>query len=154
MSKKIYVGNLPYTASEEDVRQLFEQHGDVFSVSLITDRETGRPRGFGFIEMDEQAAGSAIETLNGMDLGGRSLTVNEARPRAERSGGYGGGRDSHRDDRRGSFSHGPDGRACSGGEKIYPKTRTDHSRSCPIGPRSWGGGPNSQPRKPRGRPGA
>ena len=100
MSKKIYVGNLPFTASEEEVRQLFEQHGEVFSISLITDRETGRPPGFGFVEMDEQAANSAIETLNGMDLGGRSLTVNEARPRGERAGGRG-GRDSYNDDRRG-----------------------------------------------------
>ena len=81
----IYVGNLAFTASEDDVRQLFEQYGAVDKVSLITDRETGRARGFGFIDMpDSRAAQSAIQGLNGKDLKGRALTVNEAKPRAPR----------------------------------------------------------------------
>ncbi|MEM9292757.1 MAG: RNA-binding protein [Acidobacteriota bacterium] len=83
MSKKLYVGNLPYTASDEEVRELFSEYGDVTSVSLITDRETGRPRGFGFVEMSE-GADEAIEALHGKTFGGRNLTVNEARPRTER----------------------------------------------------------------------
>jgi RNA recognition motif-containing protein len=87
--KRIYVGNLPYTATDEEVRRLFEQHGGVHSVSLINDRETGRPRGFGFVEMDDAEAESAISALDGTDYGGRSLRVNEARPRRERSGGRG-----------------------------------------------------------------
>jgi RNA recognition motif-containing protein len=81
----IYVGNLAFTASADDVRKLFEQYGVVDKVNLITDRETGRARGFGFIEMaDGRAARSAIQGLNGTDLKGRALTVNEAKPRAPR----------------------------------------------------------------------
>jgi len=83
MSKKIYVGNLPFSATEDEVRELFAEHGAVDSVSLITDRETGRPRGFGFVEMSS-GADEAIEALNGKDLGGRSLNINEARPRVDR----------------------------------------------------------------------
>ena len=79
MVKSIYVGNLPFSASEDEVRELFEAHGTVHSVKLITDRETGRPRGFGFVEMDDEAADSAISALDGNDLGGRNLRVNEAR---------------------------------------------------------------------------
>lgn len=79
--KKIYVGNLPYSATEDEVRDLFGQHGEVQSVNLINDRETGRPRGFGFVEMDDANADAAIEALNGFTLGGRALSVNEARPR-------------------------------------------------------------------------
>jgi RNA recognition motif-containing protein len=82
MSKKIYVGNLPFSASDDEVRELFEQYGSVESVNLITDRETGRPRGFGFVEMSD-GADEAIEALNQTDMGGRSLNVNEARPRAD-----------------------------------------------------------------------
>ncbi len=82
--KKIYVGNLPYTATESEIRDIFGQYGTVHSVSLITDRETGRPRGFGFVEMDDTEADAAISGLGGQDLGGRTLRVNEAR---ERSGG-------------------------------------------------------------------
>ncbi len=93
--KKLYVGNLPFSASEAEVQDLFSQHGQVASVALITDRETGRPRGFGFVEMSEDAeADKAIEALNGYDFGGRTLTVNEARerqPRGGGGGGYGGG---------------------------------------------------------------
>ncbi|MCK5707330.1 MAG: RNA-binding protein [Candidatus Aureabacteria bacterium] len=79
MSKRIYIGNLPFTASQDDVRDLFSQHGAVHSVDLINDRETGRPRGFGFVEMDDENAKSAIEALDGNDFGGRNLRVNEAR---------------------------------------------------------------------------
>ncbi|CCO24802.1 RNA recognition motif domain-containing protein [Maridesulfovibrio hydrothermalis] len=84
MSKNIYVGNLPWSASEEDVKVLFEEFGEVISVKLITDRETGRPRGFGFVEMEDDGAIKAIESLDGNDFGGRNLKVNEARPREER----------------------------------------------------------------------
>lgn len=83
--KSIYVGNLPFSSSEEEIRRLFEQYGSVHSVKLINDRETGRPRGFGFVEMDESEAIGAIEALNGTDLGGRSLRINEALPRNSRS---------------------------------------------------------------------
>jgi RNA recognition motif-containing protein len=86
MSKKIYVGNLPFSATEDEIRQLFAQHGTVTSVSLITDRDTGAPRGFGFVEMDEGAS-EAINALSNHELGGRSLKVNEARPREDRRGG-------------------------------------------------------------------
>ncbi len=86
---KIYVGNLPFSATESEVRDLFSQHGTVESVSLITDRETGRPRGFGFVEMSRADASRAIQNLNGKDLGGRPLRVTEAQ---ERTGGGGGNR--------------------------------------------------------------
>ena len=85
---KIYVGNLPFSATESEIRELFGQHGTVESVSLITDRDTGRPRGFGFVEMARADASRAIQNLNGKDLGGRPLRVNEAQ---ERTGGGGGG---------------------------------------------------------------
>jgi len=84
MVKKIYVGNLSFSSSEDDVRDLFAQYGTVHSVRLITDRDTGRPRGFGFVEMDGDEADKAIETLNGAELGGRALRVNEAREREPR----------------------------------------------------------------------
>jgi RNA recognition motif-containing protein len=88
MPKRIYVGNLPYSATEEEVRQLFAQHGTVHEVKLITDRETGKLRGFGFVEMDAPAADAAIQALDGTDLGGKSLRVNEARERKERPPRY------------------------------------------------------------------
>jgi cold-inducible RNA-binding protein len=89
---KIYVGNLPFSASEADVRALFAQHGTVESVSLPTDRETGRPRGFGFVEMSQADAARAIQSLNGFQMSGRPLRVNEAqdKPRGPRPGGGGG----------------------------------------------------------------
>jgi RNA recognition motif-containing protein len=87
---KIYVGNLPFSASEADVRALFAAHGTVESVSLPTDRETGRPRGFGFVEMSQADAARAIQNLNGHDMGGRPLRVNEAQDKPR--GGGGGGR--------------------------------------------------------------
>ena len=79
MSKKIYVGNLPFTSSEDELRETFGRHGAVDSVAVITDRETGRPRGFAFVEMaEESAAADAIRALDGSDLGGRNIKVNEA----------------------------------------------------------------------------
>jgi len=84
MSKKIYVGNLPFTATEDEVRTLFSEFGEVESVELLTDRESGRPRGFGFVQMPEDAAGQAIEKLDGHEMGGRQLRINEARERTER----------------------------------------------------------------------
>jgi RNA recognition motif-containing protein len=90
LGKKLYVGNIPFSATEDELRDLFEAHGSVESVNVITDRETGRPRGFAFIEMDEGSADAAIQALNGTDMGGRALRVNEANER--RSGGGGGGR--------------------------------------------------------------
>lgn len=92
MSKKIYVGNLPFTASESEICELFERYGTVHSVSLVEDRQTGQPRGFGFVEMDDAAADNAIRSLEGTVLGGRGLNISEARPRAEGGGGGGGRR--------------------------------------------------------------
>ncbi len=86
MNKKIYVGNLPYSASENDVRELFAQYGEVLSVRLITDRDTGRAKGFGFVEMNGNDADNAIEALNGLAYGGRNLRVNEALERNDRGG--------------------------------------------------------------------
>ena len=83
MSMRIYVGNLPFTATEDEVRQLFGTYGNVESVNLISDRETGRPRGFGFVEMSE-GADEAIQALHQTDFGGRSLNVSQARPREPR----------------------------------------------------------------------
>lgn len=91
--KNIFVGNLSFGATEAAVRSMFEQYGSVDRVSIVTDRETGRAKGFGFVEMsnDDEAA-RAMNTLNGQDMDGRNLTVNEARPREDRgSGGRGGG---------------------------------------------------------------
>ena len=99
--KNIYVGNLKFDATEDQVRALFEPYGPVDRVSIVTDRDTGQPRGFAFVEMtDDEAAGKAMEALNGMSLGGRNLTVNEARPKEDRGGrrpggGGGGGRGGH-----------------------------------------------------------
>lgn len=84
MVKSIYVGNLPWSATETDVRDIFEQYGTVHSAKVITDRETGRSRGFGFVEMEDNEAQAAIEAADGMEMGGRPLKVNEARPRAPR----------------------------------------------------------------------
>ncbi len=92
MALRIYVGNLPYSVNEEELSDLFGEHGTVEDVHLVTDRATGRPRGFGFVSMaDENEGRAAIEAINGQEVGGRTLTVNEARPREERGGGGGGG---------------------------------------------------------------
>ena len=82
--KNIYIGNLPFSTDETEVKGLFEAYGTVNSVNLITDRDTGRLRGFGFVEMDDADAAKAIESLDGQDFGGRSLKVNEARERQDR----------------------------------------------------------------------
>lgn len=87
---KLFVGNLPFSATEQSVRALFEPHGTIESLALINDRETGRPRGFGFIEMSSADASKAMQALNGKDFEGRALKVNEAQSK-ERSGGGGGG---------------------------------------------------------------
>src|SRR5262245_60195799 len=101
MEKRLYVGNLPFDTSEDDLHQLFSAHGQIVSAKLITDMETGRSRGFGFVEMStEDEAKAAIEKMNKSKVGERELTVNEARPRPERTGGgsrgngggFGGGR--------------------------------------------------------------
>ena len=84
MAKSIYVGNLPWSATEEQVQNLFAEYGSVLSVKLVNDRETGRARGFGFVEMEDPAATAAIEALDNSIFGGRTLRVNEAKPRAPR----------------------------------------------------------------------
>jgi RNA recognition motif-containing protein len=93
MGKKLYVGNLSYSVDSSELEQLFGQHGQVVSAQIINDRDTGRSKGFGFVEMaNDDEAQAAIAALNGQQHGGRALTVNEARPREDRGGGGGGGR--------------------------------------------------------------
>jgi len=113
MAKKLYVGNLSYNATQEQVHSLFSQAGEVQEISLITDRETGRPKGFGFVEMvTEEGAQAAIKKFDGYALDNRNLTVNEARPREERSGGgFGGG------NRSGGFGGGNRGGGFGGGNR-------------------------------------
>ncbi len=90
--KNLFVGNMNFQTTESDLRALFEQFGEITRIQVMTDRETGRSRGFGFVEMaDDEAAAQAIAALNGKELDGRALNVNEARPKPERSGGGGGG---------------------------------------------------------------
>lgn len=90
--KNLYVGNLPHSATETDLRTLFQPHGEVEKVTMVTDRDTGRSRGFAFVEMaDAGEAEKAIAALNGSEMGGRALTINEARPKADRPRGGGGG---------------------------------------------------------------
>ena len=109
MGKKLYVGNLPYTIDSSGLEQLFAAHGTVESAQIINDRDTGRSKGFGFVEMSSDAeAQAAIAALNGQDHGGRALTVNEAKPREERPRGGGGGGGGGRD--RGGFGGGGGGR--------------------------------------------
>ncbi len=89
---RIYVGNLPWSIDDDALHNMFEEHGDVTSANVITDRETGRSRGFGFVEMsDDNEARAALSALENLQLEGRTLTINEARPRAQRGGGGGGG---------------------------------------------------------------
>ena len=107
--KKLYVGNLPFDTDEEQIRELFAKYGEVRSVDMINDRDTGRFRGFCFVAMDNSEADAAINALNGYSFGGRPLKVNEAKPREERPsgsggggrGGYGGGSGGGRADNRG-----------------------------------------------------
>src|SRR5437773_11188878 len=92
MNTKLFVGNLSFNTTENDLQDAFAAHGTVLETNLMTDRETGRPRGFGFVTMSSaEEAQKAVEALNGATLDGRNLTVNEARPKTERSGGGGGG---------------------------------------------------------------
>ncbi len=92
MGKKLYVGNLAYSMSDSDLQQIFEPHGSVQSAQVIMDRDTGRSKGFGFVEMGSEAeAQAAIAALNGAEVEGRTLTVNEARPKTDTRGGGGGG---------------------------------------------------------------
>ena len=108
--KNIFVGNLNFNTSEDELRQLFEVHGQVDRVSIMTDRDTGRSRGFAFVEMSSSEDGEkAIAALNGSQLGGRSLNVNEARPKTERSGGGGGGGRDRGGDRGGGRDRGHGG---------------------------------------------
>jgi RNA recognition motif-containing protein len=115
MEKRLYVGNLPFDTTEDDLHQLFSAHGQIVSTKLITDMETGRSRGFGFVEMStEDEAKVAIEKMNKAKVGDRELTVNEARPRPERSGG-GGGRGGFGGGRGGYGGGGGGGRGNGGG---------------------------------------
>jgi len=117
MGKKLYVGNLSYGVTSSDLEQLFGQHGQVTSAQVINDRDTGRSKGFGFVEMANDAeADAAIAALNGQQHGGRALTVNEARPREERGGGGGGfGGGGGGGGRRGGFGGGGGGGGRSSG---------------------------------------
>ena len=117
MSKKIYVGNLSFNATEEQVRSLFEEYGAVESVAMITDRDTGRFRGFCFVEMAASEADAAIEALDGQEVDGRNLRVNEARPREERSGGGG----PRRSGGGGNYRGGGQGQRSSGGGRGGPR---------------------------------
>src|SRR5438046_819256 len=109
MGKKLYVGNLSYDVSDSELTQMFEAFGTVQSAQVIMDRDTGRSKGFGFVEMgSDQEAQAATEALNGKQVGGRSLTVNEARPKEDRGGGGGGGG-------RGGYGGGGGGRGGYGG---------------------------------------
>jgi RNA recognition motif-containing protein len=116
MSTKLYVGNLSFNTSNEDLQELFGQAGTVESANIVEDRETGRSRGFGFIEMSsKEEAQTAIEQLNGKEVDGRSLTVNEAKPREERSGGGGGGNRGGGGGGRGGYGGGGGGNRGGGG---------------------------------------
>jgi cold-inducible RNA-binding protein len=115
VAKKLYVGNLSYDMSDSDLQTLFEQFGQVQSVQIIMDRDTGRSKGFGFVEMSSpQEAQAAIDGLNGKEVNGRQLTVNEARPREDRGGGGGGGGGG-----RGGFGGGRGGGGGGGGRGGY-----------------------------------
>lgn len=104
MAVKLYVGNLPYSTTDADLQELFAEYGTVESASVIMDRETGRSKGFGFVELAEDAqAKAAIDALNGKDFGGRNVVVNEARPREDRPRGNGGGFGGDRGGNGGSF---------------------------------------------------
>jgi len=124
--KKLYVGNLPFDTDEEQVRELFSTYGEVRSVDMINDRDTGRFRGFCFVAMDNAAADSAAQALNGYSFGGRPLKVNEAKPREERPAGTGGGG-------RGGYGGGgrPDNRSrggYGGGQSRGDRDRGDRNR--------------------------
>ena len=122
MSKKLYVGNLAFQTTSQDLQTLFGQAGTVESASVVEDRDTGQSRGFAFVEMstDEEAA-AAIEQFNGKDVGGRTLKVNEARPRENRGGGGGRGFGSNRGGSAGNRGGGFGGRGNQGGRRSEPR---------------------------------
>lgn len=116
MGSKIYVGNLPFSATSESLNEMFSKFGSVDSAKIVMDRDTGRSKGFGFVEMSSaDDAAKAIESLNGSDQGGRSLVVNEARPMEPRTGGFGGGRGGDRGGDRGGRGGGGDRGGFGGG---------------------------------------
>lgn len=113
MNTKMYVGNLPFQVTEDEIRDMFAEHGEVSEVAVVMDRETGRPRGFAFVTMaDADGMNAAIENLHDTEIGDRRIVVNEARPREERSGGGGGGRGG-----RGGYGGGGGGRGGRGGDR-------------------------------------
>src|SRR5947209_5485308 len=124
MAKNIYVGNLVWDATADDLLELFEKHGKVTRAQVITDRETGRSRGFGFVEMEnDEEAQKAIDALNGFEHNGRPLTVNEAKPREDRGAGGGGGGGG-----RGGYGGGGGRGPGTGGRGGYGGTGTDRGR--------------------------
>lgn len=125
MSKRIYVGNLPFRVTEDQIRELFGQHGQVDSVAMITDRETGKFRGFCFVEMGDSAADSAIRALNNFQMEGRALRINEAMPRENQGGGGSGG----------GYRGGGGGYRDSGGGGGYRDSGGGGSRDRDRGPR-------------------
>jgi len=121
--KNLFVGNLPFTATEDELRGMFSAFGEVQQVRIMTDRDTGRSRGFAFVEIaDDEAAAKAVADLNGKDFGGRQLTINEARPKPERKGGFGsGGGGGFGGKRRGGSGGGGGGRGGSRGGPFTPR---------------------------------
>ncbi len=116
MGKRLYVGNLAYSIDSSELQELFGAHGNVTSAQVISDRDTGRSKGFGFVEFEsDDAAASAITAMNGKDIGGRALTVNEAKPKEDRGGGFGGGGGGGRSGGGGGYGGGGGGRSGGGG---------------------------------------
>lgn len=149
VSQRIYVGNLPFSSTEDDVRELFQAYGEVISCALPNDRETGRPRGFGFVEMSDEDAPKAIQALDGRDFGGRSLRVNEAKPREQGGGGrgparsgyggggYGGGGGGYDRGGGGGGYGGGGGGYDRGGGGGYDRGGRDYDRGGRGGGRGW-----------------
>ena len=141
---RIYVGNLPFRTTTEELRELFAEHGVVQDCVIPIDRDTGRSRGFGFVDMDEEEAQGAISALDGADLDGRQLRVNEARPRGGGGGGYrddrrGGGGGGYRDDRGGGYRE-DRGSSRGGGGGGYRDDRREPRYTDRGGRDNYGGG--------------